>query len=76
MRSGEDDQGFAAGEGLPVAIGAGEVAFEDAVLAFVFDHQREVGGRERRWSSGVGLRAEENGEGIGLHGLNEDGRGR
>ena len=73
VRAGKDGQGFAAGEGLPVGIGAGEVAFEEAVLAFVFDHKREVGGRERSWRLGVGLRAEENGEGIGLHGLNEDG---
>ena len=53
VRSGKDDQGFAAGEGLPVAIGAGEVAFDEAVLAFVFDDQREVGGSERRWRLGV-----------------------
>ena len=37
VRAGEDDEGFAAGEGLPVMIGFGEVAFDEAVLAFVFD---------------------------------------
>ena len=47
VRAGEDDQGFAAGEGLPVTIGPGEVAFDEAVFAFVLDDQREMGGDGR-----------------------------
>jgi len=35
VRAREDDQRFAAGEGLPVPIGFGEVALDEAVVAFV-----------------------------------------
>ena len=66
--AGEDDEDFAVGEGLPVAIGFGEMAFDEAVFAFVFDDQREVGGDER-----FALGTEEDGEGIGLHGFDEEG---
>jgi hypothetical protein len=71
--SGEDDQGFAAGEGLPVTIGAGEVAFDETVRALVFDDQWEVGGNERRCDFWVRLRAKEDGEGVRSHGFDEDG---
>ena len=54
-------------------IGLGKVAFDEAVFAFVFHHQRQMGGQRAAPGSGVGLRAEEDGEGVGLHGFDEDG---
>ena len=68
VRAGKDYQGFAAGEMLPVRIGAGEMAFDEAVLAVVFDDQRQMrGGRILAFK-----RTKEDGERIGAHGL-EDG---
>ena len=69
----EDDQSFAVREGAPVAICLGEVTFNDAVFALVFDDKREMSGHERRWSLRSRLRAEKYGEGIGLHRFDENG---
>ena len=73
VRAGKDDHGFAFGEGLPVAIGDGEVAFYETVRALVFHDQRKVGGDERGLRVRGGSRAEEDGERVGLHRFNEDG---
>lgn len=40
VRAGEDNEGLAVGERLPVRVCLGEVAFEDAVRAFVFHDER------------------------------------
>ena len=48
VRAGKDDESFAAGEGLPMRVGFGEVAFEQAVLAFVADYERKMRGDVRR----------------------------
>ena len=56
-----------------MGIGFGEVAFKQAVLAFIFDYEWEVRGDGRDGEFRCGLRAEEDGEGIGPHGLDEDG---
>jgi hypothetical protein len=61
------------GKRLPVPVGLGEVPFEQAAFAFVFHYEREVGGDETRCRLRSGLRAEKDGEGIRLHGLDEDG---
>ena len=63
VRSREDDERFVAGEGLPVRIGLGEVAFNEAVRAFVFDDERQMRGGGRAVCSGT----EEYGEGMRLH---------
>jgi len=52
VRAGKDDEDFAVGEGFPVGIGVGKVAFDEAVFALVFDYQGEVGGDERGWRFG------------------------
>ena len=40
MRAGKDNESFVAGERAPVRIGFGEVTFDQAVLALVFDDER------------------------------------
>jgi hypothetical protein len=73
VRTGEDNEGFTVGEGMPVRIGFCEMAFEDAVGAIVFDDEGEMG---RVVRAGVFCRAEranEDGEGVGLHGFDKDG---
>ena len=71
--AGEDNQRLAAGEGLPVAICLGEVAFEQAVGTVVFHHQREMGGNGSAGDLLAVERAEKYGERAGLHGFDEDG---
>ena len=73
VRAGEHDQRLVPGERPPVAIGLGEVAFEQPVRALVLDHQRQMRSHQRRGKLGAGLRAKKDGEGIGPHGLDENG---
>ena len=53
-------------------VGFRKVAFEDAVRAFIFDHEREMRGVMESGVLNRGKRSDENGEGIGLHGFDED----
>jgi len=52
VRAGKDDQGLAAGESLMVAIGDGEVAFNEAVWACVFDDEGQVSGGHGGFTAG------------------------
>jgi hypothetical protein len=45
----ENDKSFASGEGPPVGVCLGEVAFDEPVFAFILDDEREVRRDERRW---------------------------
>jgi hypothetical protein len=65
----EDHESFAAGKRAPVRIGFGEVTFDEAVLALIFDNEWEVscrggfiGRRTREW-------AEERGKRVLVHGF-------
>ncbi len=39
MRPMEDDESLAVGERLPMGIGLGEMAFDEAMLAFIFNDE-------------------------------------
>ena len=69
MRAGEDDQCFASGKRLPVAIGLCEMPLNQAVLTLVLHHQRKM----RCHHAGIrpALRPEQNSERVSLHGFNE-----
>jgi len=72
VRTGEDRQRFVAGEGLPLGIGLGKVAFRRPWGPQSFTTE----GGEWPWGGCrfcVCLRSEENGEGVGAHGLDEEG---
>ena len=73
VRTGEDDKGFAVGEGLPVSVGFREVAFKHAVGTVIFDDEGEMGGA--MWNGDFRRvdGAEEDGKGVGAHGLEESG---
>ena len=73
MRAGEDNEGFVIGEGLPVRIGFREVPFNDSMLPFVFDDEGKMGGMMLMGGFCGVDRAEEDCEGIGAHGLDQDG---
>ena len=72
VRSRENDEGFTAGEGLPVGIGLGEMALQNAVLAFVFHDQRKMSCHGARAPRFARRRAKKRREGIGAHGLEKD----
>ena len=60
-----------------MAIGTGKVAFKQTMRAFIFDHQRQVRAHQGRIGLHLrlrgSLRTNENGERVGLHGLDENG---
>src|SRR5579872_256753 len=72
MWTGKDNEGFVVGERLPVRIGFCEVALENAVRAFVLDDEGKMRGAMLTGGFCRVDGAEEDGEGIGAHGLNEN----